>query len=199
MPLTEVLATASQSYSDYSPDPKESAFGGEADLWGQPITVATLLSPTFAVLFDADLGAGVLAVEDLELEIIYSVPVTGGEVNPALVNSALTSCAIGSGPSGQTRIVVVGKAGMIRVSDDNGFTWQDKTSPTASTLYQVRYGNGEFVAVGKDGAMVVSSNGGQSWSVVDVETSAHLYAVAFDNSRKKFHIGGAGKVRRQRV
>lgn len=198
MALAEVTVTSPTTYaaSDYGRTPKLSTFGGETDIWGTTPSVASL-TPDFAVLFDADIDGGILTVEDIELEIFYTMPTGNTDINPALVDSVLSSCAIGAGPSGRNRVVVVGKAGLIRISDDDGASWTEKNSNTASTLRQVRYGNGEFVAVGENGTMVVSPNG-NVWAVVAQDTAAHLYAISFDNSRKRFYIGGAGKIRRNR-
>ena len=74
MALEPVDYTSSDSYSNYSTDNGESVFGGEDDLWGaDEITVAQINDPNFKISFDANVGAGLLRVDEVKVEVFYTI------------------------------------------------------------------------------------------------------------------------------
>ncbi len=63
------------------------------------------------------------------------------------------------------RLVAVGERGFITVSDDNGGSWRQVSSPVSMTLVKVRFLNDlEGWAVGHAGVVLHSQDGGLSWS-----------------------------------
>lgn len=71
---------------------------------------------------------------------------------------------LGLAQAGQ-RLVAVGERGLILLSDDQGATWRQATSPVSVTLTAVRFADAEHgYAVGHGGSVLVSQDGGTSWT-----------------------------------
>jgi len=75
--------------------------------------------------------------------------------------------------------VAVGDSGNIVRSTDNGTTWDNATSPTASNLFGVNFGNNTFVGVGNNGNIVRSTDNGSSWDNVTSSTGNWVWGVTF--------------------
>ena len=85
-------------------------------------------------------------------------PATGVAVNSLLVLDAARA--------GQ-RIVAVGERGHIVLSDDDGGSWRQVTSPTQATLTALYFfGEKTGWAVGHDSVILKSDDGGSSWRQV---------------------------------
>lgn len=73
-------------------------------------------------------------------------------------------------------MVIVGEAGQIHVSVDQGATWKKRESPYPGSLFGV-IGSGrmnEIFAFGLRGTLMFSSDLGKSWSMVDTGSTATL-------------------------
>ena len=64
-------------------------------------------------------------------------------------------------------------------STDNGITWDNVTSPTASNLLGITFDNDTFVGVGQSGNIVRSTDNGSSFDNVTSPTGNALYGVTF--------------------
>ena len=88
---------------------------------------------------------------------------------------------------GNNTFVAVGKRGadgraVVRISSDNGSTWDNGTSGTTSTLYEIAYGNSTFVAVGDSGTHLYSRDNGGTWSTGTWSENDRVTGVAFGNN-----------------
>jgi hypothetical protein len=196
--MAEVTHTATQTYSDYTANDSLSVFGGEEDMFGAEITRDVLIDPTFKVLFDAELGSGVVSVDDVSVEVFYTIDAG----NPELINAeglntyGLLSGTIGRGEYGETIFVVVGGQGVIKTSPD-GETWTERESGTAFALRGVAAGIHGFIAVG-DYGIALYSDYGETWVQEDTLTNEQLLSVAYDLPTNTFTACGANEVIRRR-
>jgi hypothetical protein len=222
MSLVENTYTAGEAYDDYSGTDKVSEFGGELSLWGNEWTTEKLNDPSFQVIFDADVGAGILRVDNISVEVFYRLPfgvaapagdpildefgdptynADGSQAFdtdgfPGYRNSPTLAGCIARGPSGGPRFVVVGSGGSIKTSDDGGDSWQEKDSGISSTLNDVDSNGSLILAAGNNGE-VVSSVDGDSWAREDSLTTEPLFFVGVDRYRNELVAGGqSGAIRR---
>lgn len=79
-----------------------------------------------------------------------------------------------------TRYVVVGAAGTILISDNDGVTWVAQTSGINVTLNEVTWTGAQFVAVG-DSGHILTSDDGETW-IDTTHTSVSLNSVTSYNS-----------------
>lgn len=89
----------------------------------------------------------------------------GLSVQPSITSAmAAQSVMLSVARAGQ-RLVAVGERGFIIVSDDNGGTWKQVSSPVSMTLVKVRFiDDREGWAVGHAGIVLHSQDGGLSWN-----------------------------------
>ena len=83
---------------------------------------------------------------------------------------------------GNNTFVAVGQSGTVRISSDNGATWDNSTSGTTKWLAEIAYGNSTFVAVGQSGTHLYSSDDGATWSVGTWSPTVDITGVAFGNN-----------------
>ena len=84
---------------------------------------------------------------------------------------------------GNNTFVAVGQSGTVRISSDNGATWDNNsTSGTTKWLAEIAYGNSTFVAVGQSGTHLYSSDDGATWSVGTWTPTVDITGVAFGNN-----------------
>jgi photosystem II stability/assembly factor-like uncharacterized protein len=84
---------------------------------------------------------------------------------PAITSVMATRSVMLSVANAGSRLVAVGERGFIILSDDNGLTWKQVSSPVSLTLVKVRFVDDcEGWAVGHAGVVLHSADGGQSWS-----------------------------------
>ena len=113
----------------------------------------------------------------------------GLPVQPSITSAmAAQSVMLSVARAGQ-RLVAVGERGFIIVSDDNGGTWKQVSSPISMTLVKVRFiDDREGWAVGHAGVVLHSQDGGLSWSKqLDGVQAAEIElqeAKRFDNAEK---------------
>ncbi len=92
-------------------------------------------------------------------------------------------------------LVVVGEAGQIHVSVDNGDTWALRDSPYPGSLFGV-IGTGrvnEILAFGLRGTLMFSDDLGRSWTMVNTGSTATLNDGAADDDRIVL-VGNGGAV-----
>src|SRR5688572_17362042 len=110
-------------------------------------------------------------------------------MRPALLLFVLSGCpsrtpmAGEPGSPGTDRLVAVGEAGRIVVSDD-GVAWTPREVPPLARhdLRAVTWGDGTFVAVGEAGT-IVWSRGGDEWQRVQSLAPYQLNDVAWDGTQ----------------
>lgn len=93
-------------------------------------------------------------------------------------------------------LVIVGEAGQIHVSVDNGDTWERRESPYTGSLFGV-IGTGqvnEILAFGLRGNMLFSSNLGKSWRMVPNGAGATLNDGAVADDGRITLVGNGGAV-----
>lgn len=93
-------------------------------------------------------------------------------------------------------LVIVGEAGQIHVSVDNGDTWDRRESPYAGSLFGVT-GTGqvnEILAFGLRGNTLYSEDLGRSWSMVPNEGSTTLNNAAVAEDGRITLVGNSGAV-----
>lgn len=81
----------------------------------------------------------------------------------------------------ERRLVAVGSGGTIITSDDQGATWDARTSGTSNQLNAVCHSGSLYVAVGIAGTIVTSPDG-ETWNVETSGTSLILNGVAWNGS-----------------
>jgi photosystem II stability/assembly factor-like uncharacterized protein len=199
MTIEFVEYVADQTHDDYSPGDKQSVFGGEADTFGAELTAAEVNDSSFSVIFDADVGSGILRVDEVTVEVFFTLPI--GQYDPdGLPNyaaSGLVAGCVGLKSQNEKRLVVVGAKGAIKTSDDLGATWDDRVSGVAETLRGVTYGDDGFIAVG-DGGVVLSSANGSAWTTEETMTTDPLLTILYDEQAKRYLAGGRNGVVRTR-
>lgn len=92
-------------------------------------------------------------------------------------------------------LVIVGEAGQIYVSVDQGVTWQKRDSPYAGSLFGVA-GTGrmnEILAFGLRGTLMFSTDLGKSWSMVSTGSTATLND-GFAKDNRVVLVGNEGAV-----
>ncbi|MFJ2363490.1 WD40/YVTN/BNR-like repeat-containing protein [Pseudomonas sp. NPDC087697] len=89
----------------------------------------------------------------------------GLPVQPSITSAMATHSVMLSVARAGQRLVAVGERGFIIVSDDNGDTWKQVSSPVSVTLVKVRFiDDGEGWAVGHAGVVLHTRDGGLTWS-----------------------------------
>lgn len=172
---------ATQHHDDYSSDPGISSFGGEEDLWGLgEIDIIDLNSQGFEVIFDADLGPGLLAVDAISIELFYSIPLIEYSLDSTPPYVEEGAAYLGCTCRGDN-IVLVGSSGLIAVSEDKGETWTEEDSGIADNLWAVDSHKGLYTAVGENGAVVVSGDR-SNWTRQDSGIKEHLFSVSCNGS-----------------
>jgi photosystem II stability/assembly factor-like uncharacterized protein len=94
-----------------------------------------------------------------------AAPGDGLSLQPSITSAmAVQSVMLSVARAGQ-RLVAVGERGFIIVSDDNGSTWRQVSSPVSMTLVKVRFiDERQGWAVGHAGVVLRSQDGGLSWN-----------------------------------
>lgn len=200
MALVETEYTAAQTHSDYTGGDNLSTFGGDSDLWGAAaITPEQLADPAFKIAFDADIGAGILRVDEIAVEVFFELPQGAYDPSglPPFAAAGLQAGEIGPGPNGRPRFIVVGTGGAIKTSDD-GDVWTERQSGVADALRGIAAGESGFVAVGDNGTVLTSSDG-EAWTQEESGTTDSLITVAFDSSGKNYIACGRSGVVRKKV
>lgn len=92
------------------------------------------------------------------------------------------------------RVVAVGESGAIRVSDDNGDSWQKVDSGVSSTLTAVTFVSEQTGwVVGHDGTLLRTDDGGEHWKSLgpahQIEADQALLDVAFDEQGGGIIVG----------
>ena len=89
----------------------------------------------------------------------------GLPVQPSITSAMAAQSVMLSVARAGHRLVAVGERGFIIVSDDNGGTWKQVSSPVSMTLVKVRFIDDlEGWAVGHAGVVLHSQDGGLTWS-----------------------------------
>jgi photosystem II stability/assembly factor-like uncharacterized protein len=89
----------------------------------------------------------------------------GLPVQPSITSAMAAQSVMLSVARAGHRLVAVGERGFIIVSDDNGDTWQQVSSPVSVTLVKVRFiDDVEGWAVGHAGIVLHTRDGGLNWS-----------------------------------
>ena len=187
--FTDVVST--DEYDDHSQVDEISSFGGESDPWSSSLTTE-VMNGDFSVVFDADVGEGILRVDEISIEVFFTLPFGGLENDLAHADSGLLACAIGQN-DGVTRFAVGGVDGRIKTSDDFGETWVERDTPVVETIRGITFGGGKFVAVGDNG-VILESVGGETWAEKDSETTSSLLATAYNKNNDSFTVAGMSGV-----
>jgi len=104
-------------------------------------------------------------------------------------------------------IGVVGKAGTILWSINEGINWMPQNSGTTNNLYSIHYpvgikGSVPFAqattgwAVGQNGTILKTTNSGTNWITQSSGTNDDLYSVYFNNTNTGFIVGENGTILR---
>ena len=89
-------------------------------------------------------------------------------------------------------IVVLGLAGEIITSDDNGVNWTDRSSGTSNYIGALKSGN-RLIAVGNGGKIISSDDSGISWTSQTSGTTTSLESITVSGS-SLIVVGNYGKV-----
>ncbi|MCG2634469.1 MAG: YCF48-related protein [Gammaproteobacteria bacterium] len=88
------------------------------------------------------------------------------------------------GFKGAGGVVAVGEFGSVKVSGDNGKTWQYAEVPIESSLMSVAFRDAmSGVAVGLEGTTLFTRDGGLTWIMAPKQTRQHLFAVTWDGKQ----------------
>lgn len=189
--MTTKIYTSTDTHTDYDFNERVSVFGGEDDVWGANLTPEILNSPGFTITFDAEVAAGTLFVDEVVVEVFFTLP--AGQYDPDGLppwsDEALQHGCISSDSEGNRMFVVVGKNGLVKTSHD-GWEWGEKVSGKMHTLRAVAARPGRITAVGDNGTIITSSDGGETWVSEESATSEALTAVEFDGNADTFVAAG---------
>jgi photosystem II stability/assembly factor-like uncharacterized protein/predicted esterase len=98
---------------------------------------------------------------------------------------------IASAPGG--RWWVVGEAGTMLASTNDGMSWTKQTVPTAEDLYGVAFHDAQRgVAVGNHGAVIITTNGGATWTSQPTGLDGYVGDVAWLDANHALVIGAGG-------
>lgn len=117
---------------------------------------------------------------------------------PARLSERAKSAVLNAVAIAGQRVVAVGEAGIILLSDDNGQTWrQAKVVPTSVTLTNVRFATASTGwAVGHSGVVLKTTDSGENWArQLDGKQAAQIELAAADAAMQSNVEAGA---RRQR-
>jgi photosystem II stability/assembly factor-like uncharacterized protein len=94
------------------------------------------------------------------------------------------------------RIVAVGERGLVLVSDDDGVSWRQQSTPVSVTLTAVRFADANHgAAVGHGGIVLLTADAGASWRVVfDGRRAAQLALDAARSSGDAARVGSAERL-----
>lgn len=99
--------------------------------------------------------------------------------------------------SSSNSFTVVGNAGTIIRTNNNGASWDRQFSPTNNDLKDIDYfQSGIAIIVGNKGTILRTSNGGNNWDVVSGGTTTNLTAVEFLNASDGIITGWNGLILR---
>ena len=92
---------------------------------------------------------------------------------------------------------VVGNAGTIIRTNNNGLSWDRQFSPTNNNLNGIDYfQSGSAIIVGNKGTILRTSDSGNNWDMVSSGTTTNLTAVKFFNSTEGIITGWNGLILR---
>lgn len=95
---------------------------------------------------------------------------------------------------------VVGEAGTVMASSDDGLTWSAQASGTAEDLYAVSFFDAQRgLAVGAHGAAIVTTNGGSTWSDLSTGVDDYLSDATWLDAHTVLVVGGKGRALRHAV
>lgn len=97
-------------------------------------------------------------------------------LNPRPHGNANNRIAFGSNSNTYT---IVGAAGMIIKTTDDGVTWQIQYSGTDVNLNDIYISGDSSIVVGNGGTILRTTDGGSNWSSINSITTTNLTAVAF--------------------
>jgi hypothetical protein len=163
MEQVEILATATETYSDYTTTIKQSIFGSRTDPILSGLLPEDVNSDDFTVVFDLPGEAQTVGVDALSVEIFYYIDNTP---NVTASEGLHVPSPYSSGCVNQDTLVLVGINGLISVSTDASVSWKTVESGTSNTLRDVSYSEQDgYVAVGDNG-VVLTSDDAQTWVMV---------------------------------
>ncbi|WP_260957749.1 WD40/YVTN/BNR-like repeat-containing protein [Pseudomonas citri] len=107
-------------------------------------------------------------IVSLGMATLYGPPVVAQTSElpdqPAIISTMATQSVMLSVARAGQRLVAVGERGFIIVSQDNGVTWKQVSSPVSMTLVKVRFIDANLGwAVGHAGIVLHSRDGGLTW------------------------------------
>ncbi len=99
--------------------------------------------------------------------------------------------------SSSNSFTVVGNAGTIIRTNNNGVSWERQFAPTSNNLNGIDYfQSGSAIIVGNKGTILRTSDGGNNWDMVSSGTTTNLTAVKFFNSTEGIITGWNGLILR---
>ena len=95
----------------------------------------------------------------------------------------------------ENRIMAIGEAGSVMISDDGGTTWDFKGSGTFNTLYDFFFVNAAtgFI-VGDGGIILMTTDEGNHWSTLVSGINESLRSVWFSDQSNGYAVGANGKI-----
>ncbi len=114
-------------------------------------------------------------------------------LNPRPHGNSNNRIAFGSNSDTYT---VVGNAGIIMKTTNDGVDWAIQNSGTNVNLKDIYIENNNGIAVGTSGTILRTTNGGNTWSSVNSGTTTNLTAVAFPSSNIGIVTGWNGLILR---
>ncbi len=89
---------------------------------------------------------------------------------------------------------IVGQAGTVLKSTNQGNSWELLSSPTTNRLEAVYFLSETTGFIGGEDGLFKTTNGGQSWTTVNIPTTATILELFFLNDQKGFCVGEAGLI-----
>lgn len=115
-------------------------------------------------------------------------------VNTPVITQATNEVTSGL-VAGQTRVVIVGNAGFIATSDDQGETWTSRASGTVQSIAGATFGANLFVVCVQDTANNIrTSPDGITWTARTTVSAQIQYDVAYNGTNLFVSVGDNGTI-----
>ncbi|HRP36829.1 MAG TPA: YCF48-related protein, partial [Candidatus Dojkabacteria bacterium] len=114
-------------------------------------------------------------------------------LNPQPHGNANNRIAFGSSSNDYT---IVGKAGIIMKTTNDGVNWEIQNSGTDVNLNDVYISGNNAITVGNGGTVLGTTNGGTTWTAINSGTTTNLTAVTFATSAIGIITGWNGLILR---
>jgi len=131
-------------------------------------------------------AAALIRVDSIKLTVYYTQEIDRGTI-PGNLPSGLIAVNV-DGPVA----IVVGAAGRIFTSTDQGANWTARTSGVSEDLYAIAHDGSQYIVTGQNGTILTSGDG-ITWTRQSSPTGQHLYGLLYSKARGKLIAVGSNQ------